>query len=254
MKTIQIGNKKVELYDSIEVLPIIRFHKFNKMVLIDAGVGSDLATFDNHIERILRFNKSKPEETAKELENLRQNVFFIQENISPKLLAFCVLVKSIDGKPCTDISDDALKVLHDEFLEIPQNELTAQIEAVKKKIDEDLNLYFPKQFDDSAVKEYYDQLRRRTLLILENITQGETEERNNEIEKLTNVLITHAKPLNFQGSESVEIAYDLQFEEMCLLLSQSVNVNPKGFTVLEYYSAYDFLKKQLKKKGSKRAT
>ena len=54
MKTVLINNKKVELYDSIEDLPIIRFHKYNKMLLVDAGVGSDLADFDRHVEQALR--------------------------------------------------------------------------------------------------------------------------------------------------------------------------------------------------------
>ena len=40
MKNVQIKGMNVELYDSIEDLPIMRFHKYNKMLLVDAGVGS----------------------------------------------------------------------------------------------------------------------------------------------------------------------------------------------------------------------
>ena len=49
MKTVQIKGMDVELYNSIEDLPIMRFHKYNKMLLIDAGIGSDLADFDRHM-------------------------------------------------------------------------------------------------------------------------------------------------------------------------------------------------------------
>lgn len=46
MKNVPIKGMNVELYDSIEDLPIMRFHKYNKMLLVDAGVGSDLSDFD----------------------------------------------------------------------------------------------------------------------------------------------------------------------------------------------------------------
>ena len=55
MRLLQLGKHKVELYDSIEDLPMMRFHKYNKMLLVDAGIGSDLNDFDRHIEKALWF-------------------------------------------------------------------------------------------------------------------------------------------------------------------------------------------------------
>lgn len=51
MKECIINKHNVVLYDSIDELPMLRFHKYNKMLLVDAGVGSDLSDFDRHIER-----------------------------------------------------------------------------------------------------------------------------------------------------------------------------------------------------------
>lgn len=252
MRTIKIGLKSVELFDAIEELPIGRFHKFNKMVLVDAGIGSDLSDFDNHIERAIRFSKTNPDITITELQNMRQNVYFIQSGISPKMMAFCVLVKSIDGEPCNDLSDDGLAELQKKFEDMPFNELTAQLEAVKKKIDNELQLYFPGQFDDAAVKEYYDTLKRRTMLMLDSIIAGDTEDKRTEIDKITTALITYTKPMEFQGKKSIEIAYDKQFESMCLLLSQQLHVKPKGFTVLEFYNSFDYLKQQVKDAKAKK--
>ena len=251
MKKILIGNKTVEIYDAIEELPITRFHKYNKMLLIDSGIGSDLSDFDNHIERAIRFCKVNPDITAKELENLRQNVYFVQSELSPKMLAFCVLIKSIDGKQCNDISDDALAELQKDLSEMPIKELTAQLEAVKKKIDEELQLYFPKLFDDATIKEYYDQLKQRTLLMLDAIIQGDESDKREEIDHITTLLLTYTKPKSFSGSDSVEIQYDKQFENMCLMLSQHLHVNPKSFTVLEYYNAFEYIKEQAKKASIK---
>lgn len=244
MRTIQLGKHSLEIYDSIDALPVARFHKYNKMLLVDAGVGSDLADFDSHIERAIRFCRSKPELAATELENLRQTVYFIQSELSPKHLAFCVLIKSVDGVECEDISDESLKKLLDKISDVENSKLTATLEAVKKKIDEELNTYFPKVFDDSTVKEYYDQLRRRTITMLDAIISGE--DKRDEIEQITNLLLTFAKPSVFYGPDSVEISYDKQFESMCLMLSQKLNVKPKEFTVLEYYNAFEYLKEQAK--------
>lgn len=102
MKTVKIGERTVEIYDAIDELPMLRFHKYNKMLLVDAGIGSDLQDFDTHIEKAIRYARSKtPELAAIELDNMRQNVYFIQTGISPKHLAFAVLVNQSTGNRAT---------------------------------------------------------------------------------------------------------------------------------------------------------
>lgn len=104
------------------------------MLLVDAGIGSDIADFDKHISRIAAFlAKNDNKQAITELENIRQNVYFIQSGVSPRNLAFAVLVKSIDGKPCDDLSDEGLKKIVDMFADVPYKDLAASIEAVKKK-------------------------------------------------------------------------------------------------------------------------
>lgn len=96
MKECIINKHNVVLYDSIDELPMLRFHKYNKMLLVDAGVGSDLSDFDRHIEKVIRYlNSPTPNMATVELENMRQNIYFIQSEVSPRHLAFAVLVKSI---------------------------------------------------------------------------------------------------------------------------------------------------------------
>lgn len=134
MKELKLNGHKVELYGSIEELPIVRFHKYNKCLLVDAGVGSDLSAFDGHIERVVRYIRSdKREEAAKEMENLRQNVYLIIEGISPNHLAFSCLVAKIDDKPCDDLSDDGLYKVMKLIGGTPLQDITANTEAVKKK-------------------------------------------------------------------------------------------------------------------------
>ena len=99
MRKIVLAKHKVELYDSIDELPIVRFHKYNKMLLV----------------RYCRLNQ--PDKAEKEIGNIRQNIYFIQSEISPKHLAFAALVKSIDGKLVDDLTDDGLQKVLDLFAE-----------------------------------------------------------------------------------------------------------------------------------------
>lgn len=247
MRKVTIGKYEVELFDSIEELPMLRFHKYNKMLLIDAGIGSDLSDFDAKIEKARIYLHSKQNDLAIiELENLRQNVYFVQSGISPKHLAFCVLVKSIDGEEKNDLSPEGLQKVLDLFADVPNNEVTAQMEAVKKKIDEELQLYFPKLFDDATIKEYYDDLKKRTTLMLQMIINGETDEAKAEIDRITVALITYNKPHVFSGSDNLEIQHDKNFENMCLMISQKLNVDAKKNTVLEFYNAFEYIKDIIK--------
>lgn len=257
MVTAKIGKHTVEFYDTIEELPIVRFHKYQKLLLIDAGIGSDITAFDQRIEKTRRFLMAgKPEQAQQELENMRQCVFLIQSGVNPKHRAFAALVTKIDGQDCTDIGDDALAAITEKLNDVPESELTAQLEAVKKKIDGELTLYFPALFNDSDVKEYYDLLRKRTLEILNGIVAGVDDPAGAEIvDKLTTALITYSNPKLFTGSDGVEIQFERQFENLCLVLSEQLHVEPKKYSVLEFYNAFDFVKERAKQaeRAQKRA-
>lgn len=111
-----------------------------------------------------------------------------------------------------------------------------------------MRLYFPRLFDDAALKEYYDKLKKRTIVVLRTIIDGRaTEADAKEIDSITAELITYFNPQVYSGSDGVEIKHDRQFENMCLILSQNLHVEPKRFTVLEYYNAFEYIKEQAKK-------
>lgn len=238
---VQIGKHKVVLYDSIEDLPIKRFHKYQQYLMIDAGIGSDIQAFDKRVERVKCFMmEGKTEDALKEFENLRICVYQIQQGISPKHKAFGMLVTEIDGQEYDD-ADKALEALSD----VTDKDLTALLEAVKKKIDSELQLYFPALFNTSDVKEFYDILKRRTLSILEGIVEGKIDEK--AVTDLTTKLITYSKPQVFQGSMGAEIMHDRQFEDLCLALSEQLHLRPKELSVLEFYNAFDFLRERSRK-------
>ena len=50
-----IAGHRVRLFDAIDDLPIVRFQKFQKYLLIDAGIGGDIASFDRRCEKMRRY-------------------------------------------------------------------------------------------------------------------------------------------------------------------------------------------------------
>lgn len=254
MVTAKIGKHIVEYYDTIEELPIVRFHKYQKLLLIDAGIGSDVAALDHRLERARRFIKAgKPEQAEREIENLRQCFHFITEGVSPKHLAFAALVAKIDGKECTDISDGAIEGITKTLGDAPTGKIAALLEAVKKKIDAELMLYFPALFNDSEVKEYYDLLRRRTLEVLNGIAEGlEKPDGTAVVDALTTKLMTYSHPKLFAGPEGAEVQFEKQFEDLCLALGESLRVEAKRMSVLEFYNAFVFAQ-QKARNGQKEA-
>ena len=245
MREVQIGKKKVKIYDSIEELPMKRFHKYNKMLLIDSGLGSDLSDFDRHISRAAAFLKEgKTEQAIIEMENMRQNIYNIQSGIDPKMLAFACLVAEIEGKAVTDISDDALRALAEEFGDITKKDLTDTMESVKKKIDEELVTYFPKIFESSELKEAWDKVKARTVLVLESIIKKESKAA--QIEKIDRELLIYTKPKKFSGKDNAEVEHDKQFERLSLSIRQNLNADTGGMTVLQFYSACEYIAEMLK--------
>ena len=79
MKKMTLGMHKVVMYDSIEELPIVRFQKYNKMLLLDAGLGSDVSALDGHLARVSEYIKANDlANAAAEIDNLRQTLFNVQ--------------------------------------------------------------------------------------------------------------------------------------------------------------------------------
>lgn len=257
MRSIKIGTHDVELYDSIEELPVTRYHKYQKFLLVDSGVGSSIEDFDKHIEKARRFCMlGDTASVQKELDNLRQNVFMIQAGLSPSHLAFACLVFAIDNIQCVDISDDGLKKIVETFADAPNQQLQDALDSAKKKIDEELTLYFPKLNEGGDAKEFFEILRRRTLLVLNRIAAGDSDpEASAEVEDITTELITYTRPQTFGGSDSLEIQFTRQFENLCITLSSQLNIAPKNYTVLEFYNAFEFLKEKIKaeEKAAKQA-
>lgn len=243
MKSLLINKKIVRVYDSIDEMPIINFQKYNKYLLIDSGIGSDADDIDAHIIKIAKFIKANNSKKAlQELQNMRQNMYMVNSEISPKYLAFAALIHSIDGKEVNDLSDDGLKKLLQDLKDIKHSKVINFLLWLKKKVTNELETYFPGDFVNPKEKEAYDRLKNRTLLVLDSIINNT--DNTKQIESIDAMMLNMHAPKVFIGSESVEVKYDKQFESTCLLIAQKTNMDARKMTVLQFYNAIDNIKAQ----------
>lgn len=134
MRTLALKNKIIKVYDSIDEMPIVNFQKYNKFLLIDSGIGSDADDIDAHIVKIAKFIKSKDDKKAfQELQNMRQNMHMVNNEISPKYLAFAALIHSINGKEVKDLSDDNLKSIISSINSVKHSVIVDFLLSIKKK-------------------------------------------------------------------------------------------------------------------------
>ena len=243
MKSLLINKKIVRVYDSIDEMPIVNFQKYNKYLLIDSGIGSDADDIDAHIVKIAKFIKANNNKKAlQELQNMRQNMYMVNNEISPKYLAFAALIHSVDGKEINDLSDDGLKKLLQDLKEVKHSKVVDFLLWLKKKVTNELEIYFPGDFVNPKEKEAYDKLKTRTLLVLDSVINDT--DNSEQIDAIDMIMLNMHTPKTYIGSESVEVKYDKQFESTCLLIAQKTNMDARKMTVLQFYNAIDNIKAQ----------
>ena len=239
------------MFDSIEELPIVRFQKYNKMLMLDAGLGSDLTALDAHLARVGEFIKAgETDNAAREIDNLRQTLFNVQNGLTPHFMSLIPLMAEVDGEPLTDLSDENIQRVYDTLKDVTMKAYEGAASEVKKKIEEELKAYFNQGGESAASKEYYELMRRRALLMLDEI--GDGRDRSEEIRAIESRMVRSDKPRVFQGERNAEVLYDKNFVGCCIAIAQNLNMDAKQMTVLEYYRAIEVLEEQQKELKRKR--
>ena len=241
----KLGEHSVVMFDSIEELPIVRFQKYNKMLMLDAGLGSDLTALDAHLARVGEFIKAgETDNAAREIDNLRQTLFNVQNGLTPHFMSLIPLMAEVDGEPLTDLSDENIQRVYDTLKDVTMKAYEGAASEVKKKIEEELKAYFNQGGESAASKEYYELMRRRALLMLDEI--GDGRDRSEEIRAIESRMVRSDKPRVFQGERNAEVLYDKNFVGCCIAIAQNLNMDAKQMTVLEYYRAIEVLEEQQK--------
>lgn len=241
MRKEKLSGHIFEFYESISELPIERFHQYSRYMLVASGVGDSWEDVEKHISRILQFIGKDDKKAQQETLNLRQNLYMVMNQMDVHHKGFFFLTKSVDGKEWSDFSDTGIDKLFAIAQQASVKEVNKLIGSVIGRIDEELHQYFPEMFDDSVEKNYTELLRKRALLQIDEIQNGA--DHTAEIEKLNEQISSKYVPKNFENDAAV-VDFDRQFENMCLILSKEFKGGVKGYTIIEFYSAYNLLREQ----------
>lgn len=237
----KLGGHDVSFYDSVEDLPIVQFHRYSKYLLVESGIGDSIQDIDRHLTRIINF-LNDPKKAYQEVLNLRQCLVFIVSEQDVHNKATLCLVKSVDGKDWTDFSDSGLDELYSLVGGARVGDLEKLALDVRNKIDENLLQYFPKVFEDARQKNYVDLLRKRAVLQLGEIVNGDNNK--DKIKGVTENIYKMHSPKGFNGNESEEIRFDKQFEDMCLVMAKEFGGGIKKYTTMEFYTAFERLTRE----------
>lgn len=133
MRTEQFRGHTVKIYEDVDEMPIRRFQRFNKCLLYDMGIGSDFSDVDVHMARIASYIPKDPAKALQELENMRNNLYYIVQGVSPRHMAFAALVAEVDGWPRDDLSDEGLNETLALLDDVKHTVISRLAEAIKKK-------------------------------------------------------------------------------------------------------------------------
>jgi hypothetical protein len=247
---LKLGKHKIEFYDSIDLMPFDRFNSFNKFIMLDAELGSDVIAFDQKISKIFEFlGKEMSKNATNELYNLRVVYHNIMEMNNNKGLAFACLIRSIDGEPLKNYSIENLRAVLEKLNSwgLKMLDVSEHSDNVKKKIEQELKLFFPKKFNNLSSKDISSNRKKLLISLCDEIIE---DTKIQSVDKIQRYLLNLAKPKTFNGSGSYEIEFDKAFEELCHSLSTFASGrNIKKMTVKEVYVLIEFNQKQQKNGG-----
>lgn len=242
MRKEKINGHDIEFYDSIEQLPIVRFHAYSKFMLVASGLGDTIEDIDRHLEILVDLVRYDTNKALKAIKNLRNSLYIVATQQDIRHKGFLNLVYAVDGKEWTDYSDSGMDRLYALVNGESEANMRAKEAEIIGRIDSGLHNYFPALFNGSEGKNKADLLRRKALLLIDStINKAENTAELVEIEK---ELVRLTEVGNFEEGENDEVTYEKRFNEMCLVISKEFATNAKGYTTLEFYSAQETLKKQ----------
>lgn len=146
---VEVKGHKIEVFDNIQDMGILRFQKFNKYQMMANEVGHTFEDYDERTSKSLSFlDKGMVAEAIQEISNRRLTVFNAYNENMPKGRAFAVMVKRIDDKYYKGINPDDLDeiLVHLERIGLGHIKSMETLTQVKKKSKWNWKYIFQKIF------------------------------------------------------------------------------------------------------------
>jgi hypothetical protein len=232
-----INDIEIELYDSIDELPITRYQWFNRQMMIDSGVGGDLDAFNRRCVSIARLIDTDASKAKVEIQNLMGSVHFMMNNVNPEMNAFVGLVKSVDGKDLpNEITDDIVKSTLSKIGGVKLSWIRRMIKKIKRGIRREMNTFL-KKGNDGQTRQYYQNLQTALERELERIQKDELDSDMGEIDQFLAESVVIKRYLG-----DVQIKDITGFERVCSIISKYFNDKAKNLSTLEFYDRIELMK------------
>lgn len=136
METIKVGGLKLEIYSALEEMPARVFKRYNRYVVVNDYVGSDVGSIFQRLDSIKKLIKVDPDGAIVEASNMEATLNLIVGDINVEMLSFASLVKSVNGKRVTDFSSEGLNKMIDEWSGrgLTVGRIRGLLKKVKKKL------------------------------------------------------------------------------------------------------------------------
>jgi len=133
---ISYNGHDIEMYDSIQDLPIGRYEKHATYGIVDSSAGSSLYDIKGNITKAASLIDIDKDQAKQVLQNAQVGIEMIVTSINPELMSFAVLVKSIDGEAHDDISEDGIRNTLDKIKKQGWifSTISNALESIKKKL------------------------------------------------------------------------------------------------------------------------
>lgn len=238
-----INGVDVVLYNSIDELPASRYHWFNRQLMIDSGVGSDLNAFNRRCQNIKNLIHKDPAKAHQEVANLQGTVYFIMNNISPQMSAFCALVHSINGNKLRgEMSTEKVDYIMAELNNTPHSFFERMIKNAQRTLRREMQAFF-KSGNNGATKQYYQNLQAALLRELEQVERGDLQTDMTELDRF---LMESEVIKNYLGADGFQIKDINGYEKACAIISKYFGDNAKDLSTLEFYHRTNLMKEAAK--------
>lgn len=243
------NNHEIEIYDSIHTLPILRFQTFNKLQIMASEIGSDFMDYEQRTQKALAFlSKKMVPEAHQELLNRRQTVWNAMEKQSPSMSSFAVMVNRIDNVVYKKYAPDDLEriLVHLNDIGLDVEAMTTQLKEVKKKINLELGVYFPKYFPKNAnANERLLWVKAMDIRLEQIITGKEFTEALFDIEKQ---ILETDKPNNWNVhvEGNMERSLELDFQKFAISVTKLSGGNLEEMVVMRFYATVEQLEDEHK--------
>ena len=252
MKTIYTkeGKHSVVIFNSSHDLPPRRYQKYNKHVMIAAGVGESLDDYNKRRLKTIGYVKSEDKKSALiELANQQQCVFNALEEYSPSNMAFAVMVYSIDGEVFKSYEENTLNKIIDKLDEVGLTKamIMEALREIKKKIGDELAMYYETYFRPPVA---YNAVRLvQSEALLDSAFFGKDTVKVEEDTEAELLRLTKPKIWNIYIKGNEELKMETGFEKFIFLVQEHTTVDLDSISLFRFYSLLDYIKEKGENNG-----